>query len=139
MTISYDETKHLCDSLLPYGKSELQWVTAEFAPFSSAMKPDIHFIPARGPYAGRSIFFEVNRKFRTLPTSPFEFFVERKQFAEEYLELTISRFVIFDKQGIDDVLERRLATCFITFIDELRSPDAFFESLRRERILFARS
>lgn len=113
MTVSFDDTKQLCSSLLPYGKSELKWVTAEFASFSSAMKPDIYFVPSRGPYAGRSILFEVNRKFRTLPTSPMEFFVERKQFAEEYLELAISRFVIFDKQGINDVLERRLAALLI--------------------------
>ena len=108
MTISFDQTKRLQDSLSNYGRSKLMWVTAEFAPFSSALKPDIYFVPKRGPYNGRSILFEVNRKFSSVPVNPIDFFVERKQFAEEFLDVTISKFVIINGQGVDALLKRRL-------------------------------
>lgn len=135
MTISFDETKRLRDSLLNYGFSELVWVTAEFAPFTSAMKPDIYFAPTKRPYTGRSILFEVNRKFVSFPNHPVDFFIERKQFAEEYLKLAISRFVILNGQGVDELLKRRLAKLSITFLEIPSEPEDFLNSLSYEAIL----
>lgn len=135
ITISFNETKRLQDILTLYGKSELAWVTAEFAPFSSAMKPDILFVPTSGPYAGRFILFEVNRKFSFVPRNPIDFFVERVQFAEEYLELKISKFVILSAQGIDELLKRRLAKRSVVFIDVPSNVEDFIESIRHEALL----
>jgi hypothetical protein len=57
--------------LRDYGDAELQYITAEFEPFSSAQRPDIVFIPDSGRNQGRSFVVELRMPVdasRKLPT-----------------------------------------------------------------------
>src|SRR5215216_3192820 len=54
-----------------YGTVELQYITAEFEPFSSAQRPDIVFWPNSGPNEGRPFVVELRMPVnanRELPT-----------------------------------------------------------------------
>ncbi len=95
--------KQCASALRSEGPCEIVYATAEFQPFSSQFKPDLVFRPTRGPLATQTVFFEFTPNIRFRDGEPLgRFFQERKDFAEQYIERPIDRYVAFVNVNIDD-------------------------------------
>ncbi|MCG8044456.1 MAG: hypothetical protein N0E48_02025 [Candidatus Thiodiazotropha endolucinida] len=113
---SLEDAKQFCEILREYGFSELKWVTAEFAPFSSTNKPDVILKINKNDQPEKLIFFEIFKKYKTLPSNSVEFLKERLEFIEEYLERKIHREYILGDEFSDQLLSHRLMKTPIRYL-----------------------
>jgi hypothetical protein len=80
--------------LADLGKTRLEYITAEFQPFSNQQRPDVVFLPKAGGYAGRTIFVEIKLSTKTLVEArSFSHLLEHKTFAEEAMECIVARYI----------------------------------------------
>jgi hypothetical protein len=113
-----------CQKLLrDYGHSELVYVTAEMQPFTSQFKPDIYFKPNKGARTNQLFFFELFRKYSDLPNDPILFFTDHKNFAEEYLEEKIFRYIVCGEERADEITCRILKKKGIVLTTEIVNPE----------------
>jgi hypothetical protein len=122
--------------LAPYGNVSVEYITAEFQPFSNQQRPDIVFSPHTGGYAGQTIFIEV--KLSTKPIQAgrgFTNLVEHKAFAEEALERPIRKYIYVANQTVSEFSSRQLLAQGIIVIDNAESEQRLMEELERLDII----
>ncbi len=96
--------------LLPIGRCQHVYATAEFQPFSSAFKPDLLLCPTRGPRRDQYIFMEFTRTFRGFEGQPvITMLEERRSFVRSYLEHEIDYYIVFTELAIDEFSKSSLA------------------------------
>ncbi|GAA6136510.1 hypothetical protein NBRC116583_02570 [Arenicella sp. 4NH20-0111] len=129
------KAQEFANSLSEYGNASLVYVTAEYEPFSSKFKPDICFKPKTGPNAFKIIFFEVIRKFYSLPKDPIKFLDERKVFAEDYLESDIAKYVILNDKGISDFHKKLSERHNVYFSKTPSNSTELIQAIKRSKLI----
>lgn len=120
----------LASKLQDLGSAQLVYATAELAPFSSQFKPDIVFSPMLGGYKGQTFFIDYIPTPKFPSRSMVKDFSDRKIFAEEYIERSISRYVVLFELTLDDFSEKSLRSKNITTIHYPISSTLFRERIR---------
>ena len=85
-----------------HGLVELEYMTAEFEPFSSAQRPDLVFWPSSGPNQGRAFVVELRMPkstHRMLPTP--EIVREHRDFVEDSTDCVY--FALATNGKVDDI------------------------------------
>ncbi|ESQ89766.1 hypothetical protein [Asticcacaulis benevestitus] len=124
----------LASLLRKHGDVSVEYVTAEMQPFTNQFKPDILFSPTLGGYSRQKIFIEIKLKLKnmgvfikTLPA--------HKEFAEEYMEIPITKYVFATSIGIDELTSKRLENIGITALTGISTAKEIFDSLEKLNFL----
>lgn len=128
--------EELRDLLNSHGSARLEYITAEFQPFSNQQRPDIVFAPRHGGFVGQPIFIEV--KLSTKPIRDghgLRILVDHKEFATDALETNIARYVYVSNVEIPEFSKKFLAENSIAVIDRVSMPSEVVSGLRALGIL----
>jgi hypothetical protein len=126
----------LCDLLAPSGTTRLEYITAEFQPFSNQHRPDVVLVPRVGGFAGQTVFIEV--KLSTKPITDgrrFQNLAEHKEFAAEALETAISRYVYVTSQVVPEFSEAHLRQNNILVCDSVGTASDVIDRLKELGII----
>lgn len=103
------------------GDVSLEYITAEFEPYSSAQRPDVVFVPGSGPNAG-SVFFSELRlsKLPSRALLPPELMAEHRNFIQSDLEPYLF-FSLATSISASEDTRSALAQQDVTLLDGIRS------------------
>jgi hypothetical protein len=102
------------------GTASLEYITAEFQPFSNQQRPDVVFVPRVGGYEGQTIFIEIKLSAKPIGSARgFQRLVEKKQFASEALGARIGRYLYVTNESVPELLKKRLEQEGIQVLDDI--------------------
>jgi hypothetical protein len=113
-------SERLCSLLGRYGSARMEYITAEFQPFSHQQRPDVVFVPRSGGYAGQVIFIEIRLSSERLLRGPgYQVLAEHREFAVEALDTRITRFIYATRQGIPELSKKILHRRGVDVLDSI--------------------
>lgn len=97
-----------------FGHAELVYITAEFAPFSSAQRPDILFVPKDGPFARQYVVVELRLAASRLSKArAYKNISDHKAFAEDTLAQGLAKYIVLTTEAPDEVSSRIMSNARI--------------------------
>lgn len=123
--------KELSTLLSPFGLVRIEYLTAEFEPFSAQQRPDVVFIPSSGAYANTTAVIEIRfpRNATILRGSIIQI-PDRKDFVAEALNVHVSAYICILDVEVPEFSKELLVRQGIRIIDKVSDPRIAADALR---------
>ena len=121
-----------CTLLREYGSARLEYVTAEFQPFSNQQRPDVAFLPGSGGFKGQLVFFEI----KFAPTTwRSQNLAEHRKLALETLDCPIGKYIFVTPHRVADFTKKLLLAKQILTYDSVSDEEDVLLRMGRAGII----